>query len=66
MGRVFYITPPSAFVTHSRAFLPLYPGRAGLAKDAGVSPDGSGPDGIAVNSNAGKFSDPHGLNRKAA
>jgi hypothetical protein len=33
--------------------LALYPGRAGLAKDAGTSPDGNGPHGIAVNSNAG-------------
>jgi len=38
--------------------LALYPGRAGLAKDAGVSPDGDGPHGIAVNSNAGQFRDP--------
>lgn len=41
--------------------LALYPGRAGLAKDAGVSPDGAGPHGIAVNSNAGQFSDPDGF-----
>jgi hypothetical protein len=38
--------------------LALYPGRAGLAKDAGISPDGDGPHGIAVNSGAGTFSDP--------
>jgi catechol 2,3-dioxygenase-like lactoylglutathione lyase family enzyme len=42
--------------------LALYPGRAGLAKDAGVSPDGDGPHGIAVNSTAGQFSDPDGFN----
>ena len=41
--------------------LALYPGRAGLAKDAGVSPDGAGPHGIAVNSGAGRFSDPDGF-----
>jgi hypothetical protein len=41
--------------------LALYPGRAGLAKDAGVSPDGDGPHGIAVNSTAGQFSDPDGF-----
>ncbi len=38
--------------------LALYPGRAGVAKEAGVSPEGDGPHGIAVNSNAGHFSDP--------
>jgi catechol 2,3-dioxygenase-like lactoylglutathione lyase family enzyme len=41
--------------------LALYPGRAGLAKDAGVSAEGEGPHGIAVNSNAGRFSDPDGF-----
>lgn len=46
--------------------LALYPGRAGLAKDAGVSPDGDGPHGIAVNSNAGQFSDPDGFRWEAA
>jgi uncharacterized glyoxalase superfamily protein PhnB len=46
--------------------LALYPGRAGLAKDAGVSPDGSGPHGIAVNSKAGQFSDPDGFTWEAA
>jgi hypothetical protein len=46
--------------------LALYPGRAGLAKDAGVSPDGDGPHGIAVNSNAGQFSDPDGFTWEAA
>ncbi len=46
--------------------LALYPGRAGLAKDAGVSPDGDGPHGIAVNSTAGRFSDPDGFVWEAA
>jgi hypothetical protein len=46
--------------------LALYPGRAGLAKDAGVSPDGDGPHGIAVNSGAGQFSDPDGFVWEAA
>jgi hypothetical protein len=46
--------------------LALYPGRAGLAKDAGVSPDGGGPHGIAVNSPAGQFSDPDGFSWEAA
>ena len=46
--------------------LALYPGRAGLAKDAGVSPDGGGPHGIAVNSGAGQFSDPDGFSWEAA
>jgi hypothetical protein len=38
--------------------LALYPGRAGVAKEAGVSPDGDGPHGITVHSDAGAFSDP--------
>ncbi|HEY2200875.1 MAG TPA: hypothetical protein VGH56_03225 [Solirubrobacteraceae bacterium] len=46
--------------------LALYPGRAGLAKDAGVSPHGEGPHGIAVNSSAGRFSDPDGFSWDAA
>jgi uncharacterized glyoxalase superfamily protein PhnB len=46
--------------------LALYPGRTGLAKDAGVSPDGDGPHGIAVSSNAGQFSDPDGFSWEAA
>jgi len=49
-----------------RIKLALYPGRAGLAKDAGVSPDGDGPHGIAVNSSAGQFSDPDGFSWEAA
>jgi len=46
--------------------LALYPGRAGLAKDAGVSPDGDGPHGIAVNSSTGQFTDPDGFSWEAA
>jgi hypothetical protein len=46
--------------------LALYPGRAGLAKDAGVSPAGDGPHGIAVNSSAGQFNDPDGFSWEAA
>ena len=46
--------------------LALYPGRAGLAKDAGISPYGDGPHGIAVNSNAGEFSDPDGFSWEPA
>lgn len=46
--------------------LALYPGRAGLAKDAGVSADGDGPHGIAVHSSAGQFSDPDGFMWEAA
>lgn len=41
--------------------LALYPGRVGLAKDAGVSPDGDGPHGITVNNSAGQFTDPDGF-----
>jgi len=46
--------------------LALYPGRVGLAKDAGIAPDGEGPHGIAVNSGAGQFSDPDGFVWEAA
>lgn len=46
--------------------LALYPGRAGLAKDAGVSPEGDGPHGIMVNGTAGEFTDPDGFNWTAA
>src|ERR1700761_5276465 len=46
--------------------LALYPGRAGLAKDAGVSPKGDGPHGIALTSGAGQFSDPDGFVWEAA
>lgn len=47
--------------------LALYPGRAGLAKDAGVSPEGDERShGIAVRSAAGRFSDPDGFAWEAA
>jgi hypothetical protein len=46
--------------------LALYPGRAGLAKDAGVSPEGAGPHGIAVNGTAGRFTDPDGFSWEEA
>ena len=46
--------------------LALYPGRAGLAKDAGVSPDGDGPHGIVVHSTSGEFTDPDGFSWAAA
>jgi hypothetical protein len=46
--------------------LALYPGRAGLAKDAGVSPEGDASHGISVNSRAGQFSDPDGFSWEAA
>ena len=41
--------------------LALYPGRTGLAKDAGVSPDGDGPHGIVVHATSGEFTDPDGF-----
>ena len=40
--------------------LALY-GRAALAKDAGVSPEGDGPHHIAIRSTAGSFTDPDGF-----
>ena len=40
--------------------LALY-GRAALAKDAGVSPEGDGPHHIAIRSGAGPFTDPDGF-----
>ena len=46
--------------------LALYPGRAGLAKDAGVPPDGDELHGVALNSAAGHFTDPDGFNWEAA
>jgi uncharacterized glyoxalase superfamily protein PhnB len=45
--------------------LGLYSRRA-LAKDAGVSPEGTGSHRIAINSNAGPFSDPDGFAWEAA
>jgi predicted lactoylglutathione lyase len=40
--------------------LGLY-GRRALAKDAGVTPDGTGSHRLAIHSNAGSFSDPDGF-----
>src|SRR5262249_53296299 len=48
----------------SQIKLGLYKRRA-LAKDAGVSPDGSGSHRIAINSNAGPFTDPDGFEWQA-
>jgi predicted lactoylglutathione lyase len=45
--------------------LALY-GRRALAKDAGVSPDGSGSHRIAIGGDAGSFSDPDGFAWEAA
>jgi uncharacterized glyoxalase superfamily protein PhnB len=59
-GRYVEFNAPAGAVT-----LALYPGRAGLAKDAGVSPDGSGPHGLQINSSAGQFSDPDGFSWQA-
>ena len=40
--------------------LGLY-GRRALAKDAGVSPDGTGSHRLAIGSDAGPFTDPDGF-----
>lgn len=54
------------FETPSAAIkLGLY-GRKALAKDAGVPMDGTGSHRIAINSNAGSFSDPDGFAWEAA
>lgn len=45
--------------------LALYPGRDGVAKEAGISPDGDGPHGITLNSDAA-FTDPDGFVWEAA
>jgi predicted lactoylglutathione lyase len=45
--------------------LALY-GRRALAKDAGISPDGTGSHRIVIGSNAGPFSDPDGFAWEAA
>jgi catechol 2,3-dioxygenase-like lactoylglutathione lyase family enzyme len=45
--------------------LGLY-GRKALAKDAGVSPDGTGSHRIVINSAAGQFADPDGFAWEAA
>lgn len=44
----------------SQLKLALY-GRRALAKDAGVSPDGTGSHRIVIDSNAGPFTDPDGF-----
>lgn len=41
-------------------------GRRALAKDAGVSPDGSGSHRLAIGSDAGSFTDPDGFAWEAA
>ena len=54
------------FATPSSAVkLALY-GRNALAKDAGVSPDGSGSHRIVIGSEAGPFTDPDGFAWEAA
>ncbi len=45
--------------------LALYERRA-LAKDAGVSPEGSGSHRITIGSDAGRFTDPDGFTWQAA
>jgi hypothetical protein len=55
-GRYTEFDPAGGAVT-----LALYPGRAGVAKVAGVSPDGDGPPGLAAHSAAGRFTDPDGF-----
>lgn len=45
--------------------LALY-GRRGLARDAGVSPDGTGSHRIVIGSDAGSFTDPDGFGWEAA
>ena len=45
--------------------LALY-GRRALAKDAGVSPDGTGSHRIVIRSDAGPFTDPDGFAWEAA
>jgi predicted lactoylglutathione lyase len=49
----------------SRVKLALY-GRRALAKDAGVSPDGTGSHRVVVHSDAGPFTDPDGFAWEAA
>jgi predicted lactoylglutathione lyase len=49
----------------SKVKLALY-GRRALAKDAGVSPDGSGSHRIVLGSDAGPFTDPDGFGWEAA
>lgn len=51
--------------TESPITLALY-GRKALAKDAGVSPEGTGSHRLVVNSGAGEFTDPDGFTWAAA
>jgi predicted lactoylglutathione lyase len=53
------------FATASGVKLALY-GRRALAKDAGVSPDGTGSHRIIIGSAAGPFTDPDGFTWEAA
>ena len=53
------------FATASGVKLALY-GRRALAKDAGVSPDGTGSHRIIIGSPAGPFTDPDGFTWEAA
>lgn len=55
-GRYAEFEPAGGAVT-----LALYPGRTGVAKEAGVSAEGDGPYGLAVHSSAGRFIDPDGF-----
>jgi predicted lactoylglutathione lyase len=54
-----------ATTPESHIKLALY-GRRALAKDAGVSPDGSGSHRIVIGSDAGSFTDPDGFGWEAA
>ncbi len=54
-----------ATTPESHVKLALY-GRRALAKDAGVSPDGTGSHRIVVGSDAGTFTDPDGFGWEAA
>ena len=56
---VEFATPASAVK------LALY-GRRALAKDAGVSPDGTGSHRLMIGSDAGPFTDPDGFAWEAA
>ena len=57
---VEFATTPDSHVK-----LALY-GRRALAKDAGVSPDGTGSHRIVIGSDAGSFTDPDGFGWEAA
>ncbi|MDE3134237.1 MAG: glyoxalase [Acidobacteriota bacterium] len=55
-GRYAEFEPAGGAVT-----LALYPGRAGVAKEAGVSAEGDGTHGLTAHSRAGSFIDPDGF-----